>query len=428
MTRLFLRFYLGVIFLLFVAWVIQAFVFRRTTIEENIAVIEDVFAGGARLARDRIVIAGDANSPDAMRYLESQFDYPIRIVNRSQKTLNKQHLQRLERGDAILLGGLMEIAIPESEFLVEMGPLPTFAAPTRSDITLGLGAVFLLSALGIAVLLRPVANQLGNVERTALAIAGGDLTARIRTDGRRRSLPLGSAFNTMADRVELLLKSQKELMQAVSHELRTPLSRIKFATALMETADNAQQRATRIASIDHATEQLDELIGELLAYVKLDAGAETGEIEVVSIGEILQSAIDSHELLHPNINFSVKVPTPEPALSAYRVGLERALGNLVGNAAKFADSNVLISVVSADSYLQIDVDDDGKGIAPEYRDSVFEPFKRLGNDAPGAGLGLAIVKRIALRAGGDVAVGQSPMGGARFTFMMPLEPVVADGL
>ncbi len=420
MTRLFLRFYLGVILLLMAAWVIQAFVFRRTPIEENVAVVEDVFAGGARLARDHLAAADESNFAETLLYIQNQFDYPIRVIDRSTKRLDEHQIQRLGRGEAIFTGRVMEVALPESTSLIEMGPLPTFATPTQSDITLGLGAVFLLAALGIAVLLRPIANQLRSVERTALAIAGGDLTARIGSDGWRRSLPIGSAFNAMANRVELLLKSQKELMQAVSHELRTPLSRIKFATALLETADDAQQRATRVASIDHATEQLDELIGELLAYVKLDAGAEVKETEVVSITDIVDSAIKSHGMLHPAITFEVDVEESTKEFSAYRVGLFRAVGNLVGNAAKFAKSKVKVVVRWTNSQLQIDVEDDGNGIAPEDREAVFEPFTRLSGEAPGAGLGLAIVKRIALRAGGNVEVNQSALGGAQFRLTLPI--------
>jgi two-component system sensor histidine kinase RstB len=421
MTRLFLRFYLGVIAILFAAWLIQAYVFRRAALENNIVVIEHALGGGARLAREQLVAAGPENWEATLEQLQLQFDYPLRIVSREEYPLSTTMSERMDRGEIALYRRGIIAAMPHSQMLLELGPLPAFAGPTQMDIMIGLGSVFLLSAMGIAVLLRPLARGLRSVERTALAIAGGDLSARIGSGRRNLKLPLAGAFNAMADRLEHLLRSQKELLQAVSHELRTPLARIKFGTELLRSATDPIQRTKRIEAIDDATDQLDELVGELLTYVRLDAQTESAEYENCSIGEVLEEAIDIHAALYPQIEFTFAVPDEDIALDTPRSGLLRAVGNLTSNAGKYSTTRVILSATEVAEQVTITVDDDGPGIAADQQAAVFEPFKRLNTDSmhPGTGLGLALVRRIARRLGGDVTVSTSPLGGARFTMRLP---------
>ncbi len=421
MSRLFLRFYLGVIAILFAAWLIQAYVFRRAALENNIPVVEDILAGGARLARERLVAEGREHWPATLAQLQQQFDYPLKIVSRAERPTSDAMNGRLDQGDVVLYHRGILAALPHSDMLLELGPLPTFAGPTQMDITVGLGSVFLLSALGIAILLRPLVGGLRSVERTALAIAGGDLSARIDDSRRNHRLPLAGAFNTMANRLEQLLRAQKELLQAVSHELRTPLARIKFGTELLRCAEDPAQRAKRLEAIDNATDQLEELVGELLTYVRFDAQSDSNHFEACIVGELLEEAVDNYAALYPHIAFSIELPKPDLSLLTLRAGLLRAVGNLVSNAGKYGRSRVVVGASENFHQILITVDDDGPGIAEEQWEEVFEPFKRLGSDSshPGAGLGLALVRRIARRLGGAVVISASPLGGARFSMKLP---------
>src|SRR5690606_29980990 len=121
---------------------------------------------------------------------------------------------RIDRGEAVLYRGKIDAALPGTGLLVELGPIPRFAGPSRGDVLLGLGSILLLAAGAIAILMRPVARQLRSVERAALAITDGNFSARIDEGKRRHPLPIVDAFNAMAQRVENLLRSQKELLQA----------------------------------------------------------------------------------------------------------------------------------------------------------------------------------------------------------------------
>ena len=83
MTRLFLRFYFGVIIILMAAWLIQAYVFRRTTVENNIGVIEHAPAGGARRARQELALVGGSGLGGRVTQLQTQFGYTVTLVARS---------------------------------------------------------------------------------------------------------------------------------------------------------------------------------------------------------------------------------------------------------------------------------------------------------------------------------------------------------
>ncbi|WP_182868396.1 ATP-binding protein [Rhodopirellula sp. JC639] len=437
MTRLFLRFYLGVIVILIAAWLIQTVVFRKSSVAENIPVIEDIFAGSGRLARDRIVAGGEDGFPETMQYLKSQFDYPIRVVSRENRPMDQTSVERLDRGESILYFDRLETAIPDSPYLVELGPLPRFDEPSQAELSLGLGGVFLLTAIGIAFLLHPISKQLRGVERTALAIAGGDLSARIDYGRFRHSGPLAEAFNTMADRVENLLRSQRELLQMVSHELRTPLARIRFATELIASADDQDERAQRLASIEVATDQLDDLVGELLTYVRLDAEGSQAEsasrcCESFDVRNLVSELIEYHAPLYRDIDFCNAISETIAEINGDRTAIARAIGNLISNAGKYAASKVVVSVTESGDELCCLIDDDGKGIAAADRDTVFQPFQRLAGEASdtdaqaGTGLGLALVRRIAERNGGTVAVSESELGGARFTLALPANREISE--
>ena len=427
MTRLFIRFYLGVIAVLIVAWLIQAYVFRGTTEAGNVSVIEDALSGGAYSARDDIIESGDKNFEQTLAEVRSRFAYPVNVVDRSDRPLSPELTTRIDQGEAVLYFDRMLVAIPDTQWLVDLGPLPQFAGPTQRDVLVGLGSVLLLAAGAIAILLRPIARQFRTVEKTALAIADGDLTARI-DEKPRRGLPIVSAFNKMADRVETLLRSQNELLQAVSHELRTPLARIKFATELVRSADEEEQREVRIDRIDEATDKLDDLVGELLDYMRLDEDVDVAPNQTVSVDGLVAEAIALYSPLNGDVQFRFAASSPEVVVTTCQSDLLRAIGNIVGNAAKYAKSQVEIAVAKQNGQVNITVDDDGAGIPESNRTEVFEPFKRLAKEKqPGAGLGLAIVRRICRRLDGEVSVGTSPLGGARFEIRLPADDASSHG-
>jgi len=419
MTRLFLRFYVGVILILVVAWMIQSYVFRTRSAADNIRVVETALSGGIRLAREQLEVNWPEDAEEILAHLNEKFDYEVRIIPESERPVDEATYMRLQGGEEVLVYGvLMATRIGDTDQYLEFGPLPQFIGPSQAEILIGLGVVSMLAALAIAFLLRPVALQLRSVETAATKIAKGDLDARIKTEHWHRRLPLASAFNQMADKTQRLLQSQRELLQAVSHELRTPLARIRFATDLIESAKDDAERRERLAAVDRATVELDHLVGELLHYARAESESTQKTLEVVVIPDLLRGIGSDVGMVNPDLDFQVECEEGMSLLTD-RGAVARAIKNLVGNAARYARSCVQMSAAKDKDELVIMVDDDGEGIAVEDRERVFEPFVYLESGAShGTGLGLALVNRIVTGLGGTVQVMDSPSGGARFAIRL----------
>ncbi len=419
MTRMFLRFYLGVLTILVFAWLVLAYVYRANNSAQNIQVIEEALGGGVRLAREKFIAAAPDEAPKVLDAIRSEFDYPLQIVAWDERPMSESLKARLHHGEVVLYGNRILAALPDDESLLDFGPLPEFARPNQTEILVGIGAIFGVAALAIAILLRPVVTQLQAIERTASAFSEGDLSARLDVTQTPKGIAFALAFNKMADRVETLLRSQRELLQAVSHELRTPLAKIRFATELIESSQTDDERRMRLESVNNATEKLDGLVSELLNYVRLESVVATSELALVDLRQLFLEVIDLHAPLHSAID--LRIECAEIWLWSNRASLSVAIGNLVSNAARFAESRVNVIAIRGEERVTIHVDDDGPGIPESQWERVFEPFVRLDESSQrGTGLGLALVQRITIRVGGHASVGTSPLGGARFTLDLPL--------
>ena len=389
--------------------------------------IERALRGGVQLAVDEVSEAAPEERTGVSRQLTSEFGYPVELVQLGE--LPSWVQERASHNEDVMfyvLNDVGNVAAPladRSAFL-HFGPLPSFEGAERRTLATTTAVVLVLTGLAIAVLLRPVARQLRHVEQAASSIAEGDLTARVDLDRVSSARPLGEAFNHMADRTETLLRTQRELLQAVSHELRTPLSRIRFAIDLIDSATTEQERKERLESLETASEELNELVGELLNYVRLESAEPPLAREEIAVGDALQAIIDRHVALHPDVEFELFDETAthnQPAVHADSVAFHRALGNLLSNAGRFATKHVSISAACSDGKITIDVDDDGPGIPEPDRDRVLQPFARLedSGNGHGVGLGLSIVNRLVTQHGGELFVLSSPKGGCRRRTVWP---------
>lgn len=406
MTRVYLRL-LGVALALFVAGLVAAeLVGAWVYTPEEADWYATYLRGGYQLAED--ALAAGASEAD----LSARLGVPMRVEEEAPPVV-LEHFAELGEGVA-WSEDLLTTWTPmrDGRYLV-VGPHPQYPGPhlpSRLGVLLG---VALAIAGAFWLTLRPLDRSQRALIATAERIAEGDLDARIPADEAGAAPAMASSFNAMADRVEDLLRRQKELLRAVSHELRTPISRLRIGVHLLAEADGG--RAAKAEELDDDLEELDQLVEELLTHARLEAGALAKEPQEVSLGPVLSDVVHRVGALHGGVALS---HTGDASVLAVPHLLNRALRNLVSNAARHG-RRVELSV-EAGERVRIHVDDDGPGIPAALRERALLPFDRLdADDGEGHGMGLPIVLRIAQWHGGDLTLGDSPLGGLRATLAWP---------
>ena len=317
-------------------------------------------------------------------------------------------------------------------------PAHAVLAAGRHAFPLTRGAAFLaalLVALALASipLARAIARPLERLTAAARRLGDGDLSAR---SGLRRGDEVGElarAFDEMADRLERLVRSEKELLANVSHELRTPLSRIRVALEL--AAEGDAERARRgLAEIGADLAELERLLEDVLTAARLDlasgrAGAGVPlRMEAVEVGALLARAAERFRAAHPGRELEVREGAGLPALEADGSLLRRAVDNLLDNAAKYSPAGepVRLEARAEAGLLVLEVRDRGMGVDPADRARLFTPFFRSDRSRTrgtgGVGLGLALVRRIAEVHGGTATLDPDPAGGTVARLRVPVAP------
>lgn len=259
-------------------------------------------------------------------------------------------------------------------------------------------------------------RSLAALSRMADDFGRGNLAARAQVSPASSIAPLAGRINEMAGRIGCLLEARRHLLLSVSHELRTPIARLEFGLALLAERHAEQDPAMRrrVDAMGVDVEELKTLVNELLGLMQLDH-AQALPRQPFALAPLLHACMAA--LLPRQVSADIADGLGElrgdPRL------LARAVGNLLGNAAKYAVARIALSAARDGDTLRIVIEDDGPGIPADQREQVFEPFYRLAREqdhaAAGHGLGLAIAARAVALHGGAIAIDDSPLGGARFT-------------
>ena len=360
--------------------------------------------------------------------LEPQFGYKIALLTIPELSLTKEQIDQLLDGKIAVIndGELLYQRIGESQMVLRKGPFSVLEPDTGYfDLVIWL-AVSAIIGLLTFICIVPYWRQLRKMSNAAVAFGSGEFNTRVDMSKFSNLAPLVMAFNTMAEQIEQLISSHKELTNAVSHELRTPLSRLRFGLEMLETAEDRERRSLYARELQTDVTELEELVSEMLTFARFDR--EKPELQ-----------FDRHPLepfLHQVIAESIPDDTPIrcqlhcqlDSVSGYVYFepkyMARALGNLLQNAAHFANSQIQVIVERNGDKCSIHIDDDGPGILPADRTKVFEPFARLdasrSRTSGGYGLGLAIVARILKWHDGRATITDSPLQhGARVTVSWP---------
>lgn len=278
------------------------------------------------------------------------------------------------------------------------------------------GGVAVAAVLGLVVsgaALAPVRRLTETAERVSET---RDLSERIDVTGRDELSRLASSFNTMLAALEESTRAQRQLVADASHELRTPLTSLRTNIEVL-AGDRALPPDERGRLLSDVVEQLQEmttLIAELIELARTEQ--QVADPEDVRLDLVAAEAIDRARRNRPGVAFSVELE--ESTVNGVPATIERAIGNLLDNAAKWSPPGAEVEVRVANGELQ--VRDHGPGIAEEDLPFVFDRFyrARAARGMPGSGLGLAIVRQVAEAHGGAVVAERAEGGGTRMTLRL----------
>jgi two-component system sensor histidine kinase MprB len=313
------------------------------------------------------------------------------------------------------------IAVPYFEFALQLARPLTEVDDSLEQIrtllvVISLGGIAGAAGLGLVVTRAALAPMRRLTETTERVTETGDLSERIETEGRDELGRLAGSFNAMLGALEESTRAQRQLVLDASHELRTPLTSLRTNIEVLaggqELPDDERKRL-----VDDVIEQLGELttlIGELMVLARGEQPP--AEPEDVRLDLVTAETVDRMRRNRPGVTFATDLT--ESTVHGVHATIERAVGNLLDNAAKFSPPGGTVEVAVRDG--ELTVRDHGPGIDDEDLPHVFDRFYRArsARGLPGSGLGLAIVHQVAEAHGGEVIAERAEGGGTKVTLRL----------
>jgi signal transduction histidine kinase len=302
-------------------------------------------------------------------------------------------------------------------------------AELRATLAVGVPLATVVVALVLWLLLGRTLGRLERIRRQVDDLDPEDICARVVADPGGRSDEVGRLTSTMnallerldtaalLERLDTAARRQRDLVADISHDLLTPLSTQRIALELALVNSGTPDRAILRRDVLGATEEMERLVGDLLVLASLDANL-TGIPVLVDLDEVVLE-----EARRASLGTAIVLDTSGVSAAptyADADDVRRIVRNLVANAVDHATSRVTLTARAEGEDVVAVVEDDGPGIPPAQRDTIFERFHRAdpARSNPGHGLGLPIARGLAERNAGSVDLLPGP-GGARFRVVLP---------
>lgn len=374
--------------------------------------------------------------PYLLEELGPHFPYLIELSHvREEEELSTEQRQQLASGDSVLL---VDDDIPykiypldDGQILIfysenpEYEPLISYEGLEEGNFELILSLLpTLFVAIAVFFILRPIASHIQRLSGVVEAFGQGNMTVRANEGAPVPIRDLSRVFNTMASRIDNLIKERDVITGAMSHELKTPLARLRFALDLSKSEDSKEVGQQLLQNMDQDIDELEDLIQEMLTYTRLSHASILENIAVFEPQALLQRAVEDLVTLSPHLELTHHCQITQSIPGSLK-DLIHALRNIVSNAQRYASSKIEVQAKIEGQEVVLVVEDDGPGIPIEQRDYVLMPFARLDSSRTrktgGCGLGLSIADQVLKGHSGHVAVAESQWGGARFELRWPLE-------
>ncbi|TXU04903.1 two-component system sensor histidine kinase RstB [Enterobacter hormaechei] len=422
MKKLFVQFYLLLFVCFLVMTMLVGLVYKFTAERAGRQSLDDLMKSSLYLMRSELREIPPHDWARTLKELDLNLSFDLRIEPMKDFDLAPPAMQRLRDGDIVALDEKYTFIqrIPRSHYVLAVGPVPYLYYLHQMrllDLAL-LGFIAISLAFPVFIWMRPHWQDMLKLESAAQRFGEGHLTERIHFDSGSSFDRLGIAFNQMADNINALIASKKQLIDGIAHELRTPLVRLRYRLEMSENLTGAESQA-----LNRDIGQLEALIEELLTYARLDRPQTELHLSTPDLPVWLQTHINDVQSVNPQRKLLTTITPGAYGALDMRL-MERVLDNLMNNAMRYSETTLRIGLDLQGSLAILRVEDDGPGIEPAEREKVFEPFVRLDPSRDratgGCGLGLAIVRSIALAMGGSVRCETSELGGARFVFSWPI--------
>lgn len=354
-------------------------------------------------------------------------------------------------GSADLDSSVLVIAPPQ-------GPRHLFPRRPPHDevlllVLIGVGGIF---CYGLA---RHLTSPVTRLRHAVAKLASGDLSARVE-NARGMSgdelVALGHEFNRMAERIETLVASHRQLLRDVSHELRSPLARIRVAVGLAQqhqqehlapgaepVVEGGESTDRLLGRIEREAERLEALIAQILTLSRLETrSAGTTDIERFDLAELVEGVAEDARFEAAAKRIEVHLDAVESVFVDGEASVLRsAIENVVRNAVRVSAGGSAVEVAlarepgpgadPARAHAVVRVLDRGPGVPELELETIFEPFTRSEKSrdrkSGGVGLGLAIARRAIESHGGSIRARPRAGGGLVVEMRVPMNGVVAEG-
>ncbi|HEY9773231.1 MAG TPA: HAMP domain-containing sensor histidine kinase [Planktothrix sp.] len=364
---------------------------------------------------------------ELVEFVRHKDEYPPLVfqvkIFRGVRTLNDMIKQISGKmNDLISEEKEIEIHSPQARAIDETALMSALCA--------GLAMTFALAVVLANFFGKNIGDRLNVIDQNTFQLAKG-LPLKPRLEGKDEIAHVDSVFHDMAAKLKEADRLKQEFVGIISHELRTPLTSIQALLTLLEAGvlgELPDKSKSRIRGAEADVERLIKLINELLDIEKMESGRLDMTFAETKINDILARSTNSVRMMAEKRKVAVVAPEDITAtIVADGDRLVQVLVNLLSNAVKFSPEGGKITVSCApikEKEVEFRVQDQGRGIPPEFIDSVFDRYKQVEiNDSRqkgGTGLGLAICKAIIEQHGGRIGVTSKEGEGSTFWFRVPL--------
>ncbi len=383
----------------------------------------DELADWGNAQRYYLFVIDENNRPITHRHMHPHFEFKLKFL----RTLDHQLSDRVSKpifGLPLDNGSTLVIQLPH-----QFHPAKSFAP--YSYMLKAVIALVVLSLFSI-IMAKSLQQPLDRLREASRRLAEGDFTVSVvsELDSTTREFnELAHDFDQMTFEIKSLAEKQRRLIRDVSHELRTPLARQNLALHLLRNKVD-DKSAGLLDRMESETEEMNKLVGEILEFSRLETSRYDSKLSLMQLEQYCSMLIAQMQNdLKPNQTLVGDLETPTPMVNIDERLLLRVIGNLVGNAIKYAGEHAHISVTTYEMtidqrYSVISVEDDGEGIPDNKIAGIFDPFTRIESArdkrSGGYGLGLAIVKEAMVVMNGHVTAENRESGGLRVNLMFPI--------